>query len=43
MDVEAETAKVQQELGAQEWNMQEIERQQQIQVSIANASSPEIK
>ena len=32
VDVEAETAKVEQELGAQEWNMQEIERQQQVQV-----------
>ena len=33
VDVEAETAKVEQELGAQEFNMQEIENQQRLQVS----------
>ena len=32
VDVEAVTAAVEQELDAQEWNMQEIERQQQAQV-----------
>ena len=32
IDVEAETAKVAQELDAQEWNMQEIERRQRMQV-----------
>ena len=34
VDVEAVTAAVEQELDAQEWNMQEIERQQQAQARI---------
>lgn len=38
VDVEAETAKVEQELGAQEWNMQEIERQQRMQVQLKDRS-----
>ena len=35
VDVEAVTAAVEQELDAQEWNMQEMERQQQAQVQTA--------
>ena len=38
VDADAEAARVEMQLGAQEWNMQEIERQQRLQVG---ASCPE--
>jgi len=36
VDAEAEAARVELQLGAQEWNMQEMERQQRLQVCFAD-------
>ena len=38
--MDAQTAKVEQELDAQEWNMQEIERKQRLQVILLSILSP---